>query len=429
MRTSYLSCTFFALLFLGVYATADGQYAWNVSFDQKDDTTANYSPQLLACDGNHCTAIVLAGRSTASWFEFLRSDDGGLSWREQWRVQGYGAPGFVVAMQQIDSLNVVAVGDSGRIFRTFDAGVTWERQSSAPYPIASIWGVDFCDSLNGIIGLPDQSMTTSDGGRHWILGPVTSLGTENCHCYAPGKFSVLNETTGVIYRTSDNWATIDSTSPIRDTILHYPDLRRADWGTGDTIVAYGFVLGGFGLIERTTNGGMSWAKPVLPEGDAVISMTPLMDDTLLAGRGDAAFNKLLFSSDRGFSWDSDSVNVSSGGAFFKFDDVNAVARPSPGVVLAAVQAFQTLYAPGLIIRGTVSSAGVFPATYTIGIARVYPNPASTTASINFDYRAGPVRVLDVLGREVLSAPMPASGPLLLPVSSLPAGIYYVIDDR
>src|SRR5665213_1725454 len=392
---------------------ASAQYNWSVSFRQADDSTSRYTPISLSCAGNHCTAIDLAERKDASaWYEFLRSDDGGLTWQEQWRVRDYGSPGFFVfAMQQIDSLNVVAVGDSGHIFRTFDGGITWEKQSSAPYPIASIWGVNFYDSLNGIIGLPDRPMTTSDGGQNWTLGPYTALGSENCHCYGRGKFAVLNENTGVIHRTSDNWATIDSTLPfINDSM----DLRGCDWGQGDTIIAYGFEVGAFtsgqqGLIERTTDAGRSWTKSMLPIGDAVTSMTPLTDDTILAGRADFGFNSFLVSFDGGQTWSTDSVAEISGLAKSPFDAVDAIARPSPGVVLAEVQNVQGSWGYGPILRGEVASADVLPAGNTIGIASVYPNPVSSIVTINFDYRRAPVRVVDILGREVLRAEMPLSG--------------------
>jgi hypothetical protein len=63
------------------------------------------------------------------------------------------------------------------------------------------------------------------------------------------------------------------------------------------------------------------------------------------------------------------------------------------------------------------------------VAYAYPNPGKETVAIGFDYRLAPVRVLDILGREVRTTTMPESGPLILDISPLPKGIYYVMDDR
>src|ERR1700722_1837255 len=133
---SFRKSIFCALLLLGC-TVARSQYVWKVTLDQKDDSTSSYLPLQLVCNGNHCTAGVYVQRPLQSLYAFFRSDDGGISWHQQWATPYYTTtPGyiFVLAMQQIDSLNVVAVGDSGNIFRTFDGGVTWSKQTCpAPY--------------------------------------------------------------------------------------------------------------------------------------------------------------------------------------------------------------------------------------------------------------------------------------------------------
>lgn len=440
MRTIFSKVIlFFASFVFGVSGIARAQYLWNVTLDQSDDTTQNYSPLLLASSGNHCTAIVYAGRyvkqKPETVYEFLRSDNGGLTWYNQWEYPENGLPAgyqFVFAMQQIDSMNVVAVGDSGHIFRTFDGGVTWSQQTCpAPYGITSIWGVHFHDPMNGILGLPNRPATTSDGGLSWTLGPYTGLGSQNCHCYGAGKFAVQNGMTGVIYRTSDNWATMDSTLPIPNESNLFLELHWSDWTEGDTIIGYGFDSVSSGLIMLTSNGGLTWSQSELPRGAAVDCMSTISNDTLLAGRDAFAQNSILFSSNNGQSWNSDSVPTFSSGSFFQFNAVNSIVRPAPGVVLAVVQAFGSILAPGLIIRGTLAFSDVsIPAPNTIGIAQVYPNPAvGQSIYVNFDYRLARVHVVDCLGREVMRVAMPPAGMLELDISQLANGVYYLIDDR
>ena len=227
-------------------------------------------------------------------------------------------------MQQIDSLNAVAVGDSGLIYRTFDGGVTWSRQF-IPGPFsgtASIWSVYFHDSMNGIICLPDQPATTSDGGLTWTLGPYTGISFPTCHCYGAGKFAVFNSNTGVIYRTSNNWATMDSTQPIPNASNLFLALRWSDWTDGDTIIGCGFDSSSTALIMRTTNSGQTWSQSELPQGSGDIDcMSFISDDTLLSGRYSFAQNSILFSSDNGQSWVSDSVPT------FTNDGLNGLLLP------------------------------------------------------------------------------------------------------
>ncbi len=427
----------FALFTLSVCPIAHAQHVWNVTFDQKDDTTQSYLPFIFASRGNYCTAVALAVRKTEEVFEFIRSNDGGLTWHEQWSVPEYDINNgyvFVFAMQQIDSLNVVAVGDSGNIFRTFDGGVTWSRQR-IPEPFAntaSLFGVHFHDPMNGIIGFPEWPYTTTNGGVTWVQGPYTGLGSWMCHCYGAGKFAVFNENTGVIHRTSNSWATMDSTDSIPNAASFHMDVRWTDWTDGDTIIGYGLDSGTAGCIVQTLDGGGTWFRPELrPSEGGITSISGISDDTLFAGRITTASNSILFSSDFGQTWDSDTISVMSQDSYYSISTINAIARPSPGVILAAVQQNPSWLSTGLIIRGTLSTAGVsIPAPNTFGIAQVYPNPASDQSIfVNFDYRLAPVRVIDCLGREVMRVAMPPAGTLELDISHLPKGIYYLIDDR
>jgi hypothetical protein len=57
--------------------------------------------------------------------------------------------------------------------------------------------------------------------------------------------------------------------------------------------------------------------------------------------------------------------------------------------------------------------------------RAYPNPASGQLVLTSSRAGMPVQVLDVLGREVMTGIIPASGQLVLDVSLLPPGTYYV----
>lgn len=58
------------------------------------------------------------------------------------------------------------VGDSGRIVRTGNAGVSWARQRSGC--TARLTAVDFVDTKVGyVVGAGGRVLKTTDGGRHW----------------------------------------------------------------------------------------------------------------------------------------------------------------------------------------------------------------------------------------------------------------------
>lgn len=421
------------LLVVAATTNASAQYVWEITHADKDANTVNYTPLLLDCSGPHCTAVLQADLH----YVFSRSDDGGLSWHEQWRAPvptGPVPPGFryFYAMQQIDSANVVIVGDSGHIFRTFDAGATWSKQvAPEPYQNGSLWGVHFHDPMNGIVGLGDRPMTTSDGGLHWALGPlVGGFLDQNCHCFGPARFAIFCEQTSRVYHTNDNWATFDSTSPIADTSVHHPTLRRSRWNDGDTILAFGYSNNNGdveALVLRSADGGRSWTKSSIPlqthsQNPSVTTMSKLSDDTLYAG---GSFpGTLMVSTDNGRNWRFDTVIIPS--ELSTIENETSVARPAPGEILASMVYNSLSTSPGIIAHAYITQKSEV-ASYE-GTVTVYPYPNPSTSSITFqigDRRLSEINVLDILGRNVLNTAMPAEGAITIDISHLSNGMYYI----
>ncbi|HWF43851.1 MAG TPA: T9SS type A sorting domain-containing protein, partial [Candidatus Kapabacteria bacterium] len=61
--------------------------------------------------------------------------------------------------------------------------------------------------------------------------------------------------------------------------------------------------------------------------------------------------------------------------------------------------------------------------------QLYPNPATTKLNIVSSYSSGTIYLFDILGRESLSAPLPASGNATLDVSHLPRGVYSIVQEQ
>ncbi|MDP4231505.1 MAG: hypothetical protein Q8916_13990, partial [Bacteroidota bacterium] len=166
-----------------------------------------------------------------------------------WSIQDPGLPWQIgdnqnqfTAVQQIDELNVVAIGDSGLILRTFDGGMHWEKQDCQTH--ALLHSIHFSDSLTGIIVSADTThniFTTADGGRHWVSVAFGSLNLWQSYSYGAGKFRVFKGGNGPIYTTYDDWQTVDSSKPVFDTLnrTRYVLSSLCNFTGGDTILAYG----------------------------------------------------------------------------------------------------------------------------------------------------------------------------------------------
>src|SRR5579872_5659749 len=136
---SIIKSIFVALMLLAVSSEARAQIIWKLKHsdawnapDLSIDSSICFTS--VSCSGNNCTAaaINIKGQNNdIKRITFYRSWDGGISWNEQptnVSLSPILTNAGITAIQQIDSLNVVGIGDLGSIVRTFDGGKTWEAQ-------------------------------------------------------------------------------------------------------------------------------------------------------------------------------------------------------------------------------------------------------------------------------------------------------------
>ncbi|MGI0135291.1 MAG: WD40/YVTN/BNR-like repeat-containing protein, partial [Candidatus Micrarchaeaceae archaeon] len=298
-----------AMVFVPTSATA--QINWQITHESTIDT-AYYLISALSGNGKFFTA---SARKTYEiyglTFIFLRSNDGGMTWTEQdpglpYHVSAY--HDYFNVLDQIDSLNVVSGSKYGLILRTFDGGVTWEKQLAGDslYPITDI---NFSDPMNGILtkgGYVHQIWTTSDGGRNWLPAPTHAIANQ-CHSTGPGHYKVFEYGNGPLYKTDDNWVTVD-TAYVSDS-LNNPKkvLSLCDFGSGDLMFAYGSNWtspGPRSLIARTSDDGKTWQDTTIGDFNYISSMSDPDRDTIVAGG--FTINRILISTDRGLTWIDDS---------------------------------------------------------------------------------------------------------------------------
>ncbi len=431
-------CTIASVLLL-TSAGVEAQYHWHRTHSEQD-TAYYYSFSCISCFGDVCTAACEA--STKPNFRlkilFLRSTDGGLTWNNQ--DPGLPRPKTstqnIHQIQQIDSLNTIAIGDTGLIVHTLDGGITWEKQSlNISYRMTDI---HFFNSLEGIAssGGYRQVHTTSDGGKTWTDAPFDRVGIVRCHSYGNGVFKVFQYATGTIYSTKDNWVTFDSTKPVFDT---FPDsikvnsvLGRCVFN-GDTIITFGILYtnNGFvsvGLIERTTNGGISWEPPVYYHNgylSDVLYVSPINHDTIFA-QGTNYAHSFLLSTDRGATWKPDSNIIDTS---FPDNDISALTTTESGRPIISFAQGNMPGTAGILAVGVPAKLKVESYERIVYNTHIYPNPATTEVTIVTVDHLRTVHLIDILGREVMSAMTSDQGKATFDLSQLPRGIYSIVLDH
>jgi photosystem II stability/assembly factor-like uncharacterized protein len=209
---------------------------------------------------------------------YLHTADGGRTWRpgKMPKRAGISAEEALVSQDPVlydvtfvDRLNGWVVGEFGKIYHTSDGGNTWAEQEEAllgeggvydALDIPTFFGVSFIDRNNGVVsGLQGRIARTNDGGKTW-------------------KFERF-----------------DVTIPVEDPLLHIVQLpNKTAWAVGIAgqivyqdrpggawkrpelgmelvswlshvdfyDVTNGWIVGGYGLILRTTDGGKTWLPSI-----------------------------------------------------------------------------------------------------------------------------------------------------------------------
>ena len=149
--------------------------------------------------------------------KILMTEDGGRSWQ----VRPSGTDRALYSVEFIDANTGWVSGQDGVILHTADGGKTWTRQVSGT--VVYLFAIDFIDQRNGwAVGDRSTYVRTADGGKTWHLGKV-----------------------GAAERLSADEALLS-----QEPVLY--DVQFLDADTG-------WIVGEFGNIYHTTDGGKTWA--------------------------------------------------------------------------------------------------------------------------------------------------------------------------
>lgn len=181
----------------------------------------------------------------------LHTTDGGANWKVQARL----GEGFLESIYFLDARTGWICGDKGRLYRTADAGASWEDRSLKKDGL-SLYSVRFLDARRGFLAGLDTAVgkavlfETSDGGATWtrredlpaVRGLTDSLTFPSPSAGFAGGFNA-------ILVTRDGGRTWKVAHEAQGGVVR--DVFFFDERTG-------WAVGHNGLVLRTRDGGQTW---------------------------------------------------------------------------------------------------------------------------------------------------------------------------
>jgi photosystem II stability/assembly factor-like uncharacterized protein len=246
-----------------ILGTKDGGKTWT---EQKSNTD-QYLFALYPVSATHVFAV--GDKST-----LVETVDGGSTWKARKVAQsGEGvSEDIALAVQDpifydvefADEQHGWIVGEFGTIKHTADGGLTWTDQQSSLlgggivdiFDLPTLFGVHFVNRQEGIAtGLEGKVAHTHDGGAHWAFDTIDETVPLEDPLYAP-----------FLFPDGKSWA-IGSGGEVIAKEPGAPAWKRAKlgmrlftWLRGIDFFDQnnGWIVGGFGTILKTKDGGKTW---------------------------------------------------------------------------------------------------------------------------------------------------------------------------
>jgi photosystem II stability/assembly factor-like uncharacterized protein len=257
-----------------VLHTGDGGKTWqpqesNATFKDSDGTSKRaYLFALDALDAN--TAVAVGDRSMLT-----RTTDGGKTWtatQVKMELDTSGGESLAAAdpifyaVKFTDAQHGWIVGEFGKIMYTADGGQTWKEQEKTVMEgsgffdlldLPTLFGIHAVDGQHAITsGLEGHIARTSDGGAHWAYdkidaGDVALVDPLYDVTELPDGTSWSVGAAGEVVRkgpADPAWTRAKIGQDVLTWLraIHFSDAKN------------GWMVGGFGLIFRTTDGGKTW---------------------------------------------------------------------------------------------------------------------------------------------------------------------------
>ncbi|MFG0330711.1 MAG: WD40/YVTN/BNR-like repeat-containing protein [Phycisphaerales bacterium] len=199
---------------------------------------------------------------------FARTENGGANWEPgRLEVTGplFGRDEGLEVISIVDEVAVVVAGDGGVVFKSLDAGETWESIGYPDLPDFWINGIDFVSrDVGWVIGQSTVNLEpllykTTNGGQSWTRqGQGQMFGLYDCQFFDENEGWVAGSSTS-IWKTEDGGATwreyefpFTFSTPAFE--IEFEPISRQ----------IGFVLQALDEIKKTEDGGITWGRYPVP---------------------------------------------------------------------------------------------------------------------------------------------------------------------
>ena len=366
--------------------------------------------------------------------DFTRTTDGGNTWIPGTIVEAEGM--MLTNVSAIDGMTAYVGGVSrdvqgfGGLFKTTDGGVTWEALNEENYIFPDSFfnvvhffnenvGVTQGDPVNGAYEL----FRTTDAGATWtaVTAPAPQggeYGYNGGNPHAGSSFWYVTNK-GNIYRTTDMGMTFQKfNAPVTDFSGTNAggDLFFSDDNKGMLVRRLGSTTSPNFTMFRTFDGGATWdagTPSTAPLGSGSYAYIPGSDVIVKCSQASADPGS-AYSLDNGATWTVFGAAEQRGAVQFLNGTTGWSAGFSQDENNGGIFKFDGAFA---LSTNDVAAAKKFTAS---------PNPTSGMLTLSSDNATiSEVYVIDMLGKQVLSAKFDSVNTASVNMSSLNAGVYIV----
>jgi len=337
--------TLFATSTTTIIKSTDGGLTWNLSWQ------APTTPRSIVA---YPDGTILFSTNYSDGGNIYYSIDGGNTFNTLATVPCNNGRGGITYVT-INMLNLSAVGQNGKFYKSLDSGITWDNGILLSAPLSGIVKLN----NNNLIALASGGIHRSaDDGTAWDFISISAnflndiIQLSNGTILATGAIPVFEQPNdGGVFKSTDNGLTWDDGTVI-DSGKNMTGIVQLNDGSilvadGDYSILYksldngstwsiygttpvqkliqlsnGWLLGthaGTGKVHKSINGGLNWDAGILVENAGLSGITQLSNGDIWTVS--LITNKVYKSMDNGATWDTGTVML-AGSGLHKIIEIN-----------------------------------------------------------------------------------------------------------